>query len=180
MSALYLSKVNYNPADDNYTRNIAYQFTGNYKGNRLSDSSFYKVIKKAAKDCGIEFNVALHSLRKGFGAVSYEMHKKEGNSTETLRSIFNHSNLSTTDRYIGNEEKRIKRYYQDMGEAFTKAVVNGEEVNFGNGLENVGDSVLKMIITKAYQVGLQNSNETDLMKHMDNINSILAEVRNNG
>lgn len=168
----YCEKVGCNPADNGFTRPIAYQYTSNYRGRVLSDSSFYKTVKKAAQECNIEYNVALHSLRKGFGAVSYETHKNEGNALETLQSIFNHNSTRITERYISREDKRIRKYYEDLSDIFTRCALNGETAEFEGEQIEISPEKIKRLIATAYQAGMKNANETDMSVHVESINEI--------
>lgn len=168
----YCEKVGCNPADDDFTRPIALQLTSNYRGRVLSDSAFYKTVKKAARECNIEYNVALHSLRKGFGSVSYETHKHDGNALETLQSIYNHDSTRVTERYISREDKRIKKYYDDISDIFTRCAINGETAEFEEAQIEISPEKVKRLISIAYQAGMKNANESDMSVHVEEINKI--------
>ena len=78
------------------------------KDNRLSRVQAYKILRKAAKEVGIEVYIGTHSLRKTFGYHHY----KQFNDIVLLQKIFNHSSPSVTLRYIGMEQETIDESYK--------------------------------------------------------------------
>lgn len=81
------------------------------KGNEyLSVRSYGKILKTAAIDVGIEYNVGTHSMRKTFGYNVYKI----TNNIELVQKMFNHSNSSVTLRYIGIDDEMIKEGYNGL------------------------------------------------------------------
>lgn len=78
------------------------------KDNRLSRVQAYKILRKAAKEVGIEVHIGTHSLRKTFGYHHY----KQFDDIVLLQKIFNHSSPSVTLRYIGMEQETINESYK--------------------------------------------------------------------
>lgn len=78
------------------------------KDNRLSRVQAYKILRKAAKEVGIEVHIGTHSLRKTFGYHHY----KQFDDIVLLQKIFNHSSPSVTLRYIGLEQETINESYK--------------------------------------------------------------------
>lgn len=68
------------------------------------------IIKSAAKECGIEVNVATHTLRKTFG---YHFYKKT-KDVALLQNIFNHSSPSITLIYIGIKQENMDNAMSDF------------------------------------------------------------------
>lgn len=64
----------------------------------------YKVLREAAEHCGVD-NVGTHSLRKTCG---YHFYKKT-KDIATLQIWFNHSEPSTTLRYIGITSEQVQK-----------------------------------------------------------------------
>jgi len=64
--------------------------------NPITKQQARNFINKACKEVGIKKRVGLHGLRKTFG---YQYIARGGNP-ETLRKMFNHSDVSVTERYI--------------------------------------------------------------------------------
>jgi len=78
------------------------------KDNRLSRVQAYKILRKAAKEVGIEVHIGTHSLRKTFGYHHY----KQFNNIALLQRIFNHSTPAVTLRYIGLFQEEINESYK--------------------------------------------------------------------
>lgn len=78
-------------------------------GNKPIDRiNFYRRLNSASKKAGIKTNIGTHSMRKTFG---YHFYKQTKDLT-MLQRIFNHSNSSTTLRYIGITQDNIDNAYK--------------------------------------------------------------------
>lgn len=74
------------------------------------------ILKKAAKECGLSEHVSSHSMRKTYG---YQMMKANDFSQDVLYALqytFNHSDIRTTFRYTGLEQKKANELRNQMGE----------------------------------------------------------------
>lgn len=80
------------------------------EGGHIGVDALRKVLKQAAKACGIERNIGTHSLRKTFGYF----HFQANHDIVFLQRLFRHSNALTTMRYIGVAEEDEKRAYHDV------------------------------------------------------------------
>lgn len=89
-------------------RNIDEPLFLSQKDNRLSRVQAYKILRKAAKEVGIEVHIGTHSLRKTFGYHHY----KQFDDIVLLQKIFNHSSPAVTLRYIGLEQETINESYK--------------------------------------------------------------------
>lgn len=78
------------------------------KDNRLSRVQAYKILRKTAKEVGIDVHIGTHSLRKTFGYHHY----KQFDDIVLLQKIFNHSSPAVTLRYIGLEQETINESYK--------------------------------------------------------------------
>lgn len=56
----------------------------------------YRIISKAAADCGLSEHISCHSLRKTFGYHAWKL----GVAPAVLMSIYNHSSYRITMRYL--------------------------------------------------------------------------------
>ena len=65
----------------------------------ISRITAYLAIKKAANTLGLE-NISCHSLRKTFGYHAW----KSGVHLALITSIYNHSSIEITKRYLGIEQ----------------------------------------------------------------------------
>lgn len=86
-----------------------YLFTGK-NGQALSRAQAYRIVRKAAQQCGISGTISPHSLRKTFGYFAW----KSGVPPAMLMSIFNHSSFSVTRRYLGIEQDDRDDIFKNM------------------------------------------------------------------
>jgi integrase len=76
-------------------------------GKAISRIQAYRIIRCAAESMDIPHGVSCHSLRKTFGYHSW----KNGISPAIITEIYNHSDYSTTRRYIGvNQDDKNTAY----------------------------------------------------------------------
>ena len=68
--------------------------TGEY---RITERQAGRILNLAAYNCGLNYRIGTHSLRKTFGYVMY----KNGNSLELIQKMLNHSSPEITLAYIG-------------------------------------------------------------------------------
>lgn len=87
-----------------------YLFKGQSKVNQpLSRSQAYRIIRHASKELNIEGVISCHSLRKTFGYHAW----KQGIPPAVIMSIYNHSSLEVTKRYLAIDQ-------DDKDEVFMK------------------------------------------------------------
>jgi len=70
----------------------------------------FRIIKKAAKECGMDETVSCHSLRKTFGYCAW----KQGISPVLLMHIYNHSSYQVTKRYLGIEQEDADYVFENI------------------------------------------------------------------
>ena len=80
-----------------------------YPYNNISRSQAFRIVKKAARHCGLPEHVSCHSLRKTFGYFAW----KQGVQPALLMSIYNHSSFEITKRYLCIDQT-------DKDEVYTK------------------------------------------------------------
>ena len=80
-----------------------YVFLNNH-GKKMTRQGFFKIIKKIAKDVGINSEISPHTLRHSFASHLL----KYGADLRTIQELLGHSDISTTQVYthIANEELR--------------------------------------------------------------------------
>ncbi len=64
---------------------------------RITRQHALRVLKTAARNCGITYKIGTHSLRKTFGYIQYQ----GGTSIELIQKMLNHSSPEVTLAYIG-------------------------------------------------------------------------------
>lgn len=175
---LYIEKTECDPTANNYTNSICVQMTGNFKGRKLEYSAYYKALKKAASELGIEYNIGTHSARKTYGAVSKAIHPTDGKSLEIIQTSLKHSSPQVTERYIGLRDKEVDQYTDDFGEAYDN-IVKGNEEYKGLSSEPVTTMYttdLTDLIKIAYEAGRNNADENDAMVHVNAITEIVNMI----
>lgn len=78
-----------------------------YKSCPLSRYQAYRIIKNAAKGCGLSEHISCHSLRKTFGYHAW----KQGTPPAMLMDLYNHSSYQITKRYLGIEQDERDQVY---------------------------------------------------------------------
>ena len=81
-----------------------YLFQSRQRGNQhIGRNRAYVLIKNAWRDLGYEGNVSCHSLRKTFGYHAW----KSGISPAVIMTIYNHSSMEITKRYLAQVYQNI-------------------------------------------------------------------------
>ncbi len=70
----------------------------------------YVIIKDACKSLGYEGNLSCHSLRKTFGYHAW----KQGTAPAIIMSIYNHSSMEITKRYLSIEQDDKDEVYRNI------------------------------------------------------------------
>ena len=70
----------------------------------------YTIIKNACKALGYEGNFSCHSLRKTFGYHAW----KQGTAPAVIMSIYNHSSMEVTKRYLSIEQDDKDEVYKNI------------------------------------------------------------------
>lgn len=78
-----------------------------YKTRPLSRYQAYRIVRNAAKECGLSENISCHSLRKTFGYHAW----KQGTPPAMLMDLYNHSSYQITKRYLGIEQDERDQVY---------------------------------------------------------------------
>lgn len=85
------------------------------KGNgHITEIALGKIIKDAAKEIGIERNICSHSLRKTFGYHVWHNAEDKEKALVILQTIFNHSSLMMTKKYIGLMDGEIEDVFNGL------------------------------------------------------------------
>lgn len=91
-----------------------YIFTSR-EGGTIKPDTFRKILKSAAKACGLKQNIGTHTLRKTWGWWQYTTNTgKVYGDVSQLQRLFNHDSSMTTLRYLGIMDQEDKALYHSM------------------------------------------------------------------
>ena len=70
----------------------------------------FRIIKKAVSDLNLEGSISCHSLRKTFGYHAW----KKGIPPALIMSIYNHSSIEITKRYLSIDQDNKDEVFLNM------------------------------------------------------------------
>ena len=91
-----------------------YLFKSRKGDNHITEISLGRIIKDTAEEVGIEKNICSHSLRKTFGFWAWHNAEDKSKALVTLQMVFNHSDATTTLRYIGLLNSEIEDMFNSV------------------------------------------------------------------
>lgn len=91
-----------------------YLFKSRVGDSHITEISLGRIIKNAAKEAGIEKNINSHSLRKTFGYHIWHDAVDKEKSLVLLNTIFAHSSIAITKKYIGIMDDEIEDVYAGL------------------------------------------------------------------
>jgi integrase/recombinase XerD len=106
----YLEKYIYEHRGRMLKKNASeYLFLNNH-GNKMTRQGFFKLIKKIAKEKGINDNLSPHTIRHSFASHLL----KYGADLRTIQELLGHSDISTTQIYTHITNEELKKNYEDF------------------------------------------------------------------
>lgn len=103
----YISEYPFENLDD-------YLFPSRKGDEPIIVQSLWRIIKDAAVEAGIEQNIGSHSLRKTWGFWCWHEAPDKNKALVVLQKCFNHSDTTTTMKYIGLMDDEISDMYNSI------------------------------------------------------------------
>lgn len=97
----------------------------------ISRHSFGRILRNAGKDLNLPYKLGTHSMRKTFGYHLFMDNQQSPEILAYLQAMFNHTNSGVTLRYIGLDEEKKNKLYENLDYGFTlddiKDITENEE-----------------------------------------------------
>ncbi len=104
----------------------------------VAEDRLYRVIKRAAADAGIPYNVGSHTMRKTFSRIWYENNKSNPNAIYVLQKMLGHKSIESTLHYICVAKEESRKFAGTMEEVFNDAA----EVSIANIVDAVANDAV--------------------------------------
>lgn len=136
--------------------------------NRNADSAIaedrlYRIIKGAAAEVGITYNVGSHTMRKTFARIWYEHNKKDNvNAIYVLQKMLGHKSIESTLHYICEAKGAAEGFADTLAEelfdcgAEESTDTSAEPVSSVKTVSNDGDGNITMLNNSAVSNGNRN------------------------
>lgn len=85
----------------------------------IERSSFARILRNAGKDLNLPYKLGTHSMRKTFGYHLFMDNQQSPEILAYLQEMFGHTNSRVTLRYIGLEEEKRNKLYENLNYGFT-------------------------------------------------------------
>lgn len=85
----------------------------------IERSSFARILHNAGKDLNLPYKLGTHSMRKTFGYHLFMDNQQSPEILAYLQEMFGHTNSRVTLRYIGLEEEKRNKLYENLNYGFT-------------------------------------------------------------
>ena len=97
-----------------------YVFIGGGKNPHIDDDTIRKMIKKAAKEVGICYNVGTHTMRKTFVYHTIMNNREDATILYMLMRMLNHSSPDITLSYATITHDEMYGIYNDIGHIYSR------------------------------------------------------------
>lgn len=91
-----------------------YLFKSRVGDGCITEKSLGRIIKETAAEVGIDRNINSHSLRKSFGYHVWHNAEDKEKALVMLMTIFNHSSVVMTKKYIGLMDNEIEDIFNEL------------------------------------------------------------------
>jgi len=133
------------------------------------ESAYRYQFKKAAQELGID-GVSTHSTRKSFGFIAHNIHKFDPDCLPVLQSIYGHSDMETTKRYIDIMDEKAERIFADVAKYISDVDKGINPVIDNMPVIALRTNDLRDLIMRAFTIGRENNN----MNGMEALNILIA------
>ena len=99
---------------------------GENKG--IKRSSFGRILRNAGKDLNLPYKLGTHSMRKTFGYHLFMDNQQSPEILAYLQRMVNHTSGATTLRYIGLEEEKKNKLYENLDYGFTLDDIKDKDI----------------------------------------------------
>ena len=135
----------------------------------VAEDRLYRVIKRAAADAGIPYNVGSHTMRKTFSRIWYENNKSNPNAIYVLQKMLGHKSIESTLHYICVAKEESRKFAGTMEEVFATATADDTIATYDttsvstdtNASTTTDDAVATYDVTSATIDGCENE-DTDI------------------
>ena len=135
----------------------------------VAEDRLYRVIKRAAADAGIPYNVGSHTMRKTFSRIWYENNKSNPNAIYVLQKMLGHKSIESTLHYICVAKEESRKFAGTMEEVFATATADDTIAAYDttsvstdtNASTTTDDAVATYDVTSATIDGCENE-DTDI------------------
>lgn len=156
---LYISKTGVDPSENNYMNMI-------FPGTDRKDAAYRAAFKKAATEAGITYPVSTHSTRKTFGYYGVKLHPYDPANIDVLQKFFNHSDRTTTLRYIGLTQEKQDNYSKDWANVMTD-ILDGKKPTIENSpVVTLKSDDLRDILVLAIKKGREESDDLSILNDL--------------
>lgn len=119
-------------------------FLNSVSGEPITEKQCWKILKKASKAVGIEYNIGTHSMRNSFAniALCVDKHSIDMNAITKIQGLLNHSDPKCTMRYLGTmddmyDKARLAVSDFVLGKTDVDELIAGEATNLDTIMEKL-------------------------------------------
>lgn len=94
----------------------------------ISRHSFGRILRNAGKDLNLPYKLGTHSMRKTFGYHLFMDNQQSPEILAYLQAMFNHTNSGVTLRYIGLDEEKKNKLYENLDYGFTLDDIKDKDI----------------------------------------------------
>lgn len=99
-----------------FTKKEKEEYDEAYRKAISKQAAAFRYIFHKAADCNKIERVSTHSMRISFGYIAHEINKFDPDCLLTLQTIFGHSNIETTKRYIDIMDEKATKMFNDVSQ----------------------------------------------------------------